>query len=333
MQPFRLRVTGTAGSGKTQLAQAVFRDATARKQRVLYVCYNRPLADHMARILPPGGEVVSYHQFCHRRLRASGRSPDFSRPDVFRQLEHDFASLPVAAADQVDVLIVDEGQDFRAEWLEALLRHLKDGGQAWLLEDPLQNLYARPELPLQQWIRLYSDQNYRSPADVLRWLNRHLRLERTLETGSPLHHSGIEILLWEDDAGLLQQSKRAITRAIGLGFKREHIALVSFRGRENSRFTPLERLGPHSLKRFTGRYALLGSPEYSAGDLLIDSVYRFKGQAAPVIIFTEIDFESLDARNMRKLFVGATRASMKLIMVMSRRAARLLDVDDDPPDG
>jgi superfamily I DNA and RNA helicase len=58
--------------------------------------------------------------------------------------------------------------------------------------------------------------------------------------------------------------------------------------------------------------------------LFIDSVYRFKGQSAPCVIFTEIDFDELDETALRKLFVGMTRASLKLILVMSERAADLL---------
>jgi predicted ATP-dependent serine protease len=70
--PFRPRVVGTAGSGKTQLALAVLQDAAAAGRTALYVCYKRPLADHMARIAPAGVEVASFHQLCDRRLRASG---------------------------------------------------------------------------------------------------------------------------------------------------------------------------------------------------------------------------------------------------------------------
>ena len=62
--PFRLRVTGTAGSGKTQLAVQAMRDAVAAGKRVLYVCFNRPLADYIARIAPPGAKIANYHQLC-----------------------------------------------------------------------------------------------------------------------------------------------------------------------------------------------------------------------------------------------------------------------------
>ena len=60
------------------------------------------------------------------------------------------------------------------------------------------------------------------------------------------------------------------------------------------------------------------------GDILIDSVLRFKGRAAPCVILTEIDFEQLDDKAVRRLFVGATRATMKLILVVAESSAAVL---------
>jgi len=68
----------------------------------------------------------------------------------------------------------------------------------------------------------------------------------------------------------------------------------------------------------------LGQPIYSPGDMLMESVYRFKGQSAPAVVFAEIDFESLDEKEIRKIFVGATRATLKLVLVISERAAEVL---------
>ena len=53
-------------------------------------------------------------------------------------------------------------------------------------------------------------------------------------------------------------------------------------------------------------------------------MYRFKGQAAPAVILSEVDFAELDDKAARKLFVGATRAMMKLILVMEESAAKQL---------
>jgi hypothetical protein len=86
----------------------------------------------------------------------------------------------------------------------------------------------------------------------------------------------------------------------------------------------LERLGPYPLRAPTGRYDLLGNPTVTEGDVLIDSVHRFKGQAAPCVVLTEVDFDTLDERAVRRIFVGATRATMKLTMVVSEVSARVL---------
>jgi hypothetical protein len=42
------------------------------------------------------------------------------------------------------------------------------------------------------------------------------------------------------------------------------------------------------------------------------------------VVLTEIDFEAFDEDAMRRIFVGATRATMKLVLVMSERAAKAL---------
>jgi hypothetical protein len=323
-EPFRLRVTGTAGSGKTQLALSVYRDCVAAGRRPLYVCYNRPLADHIALIAPTGGEVATYHQLADRVCRAQGDVPDFGAPGAFARLEVALAGYTPDAAGLFDELIVDEGQDFQAAWADDLLRFLRPGGRAWWLEDPMQNLYGRASVPLAGWVTLRSDVNYRSPKDILDALNRMLPLEHPVEAGSPLTGSEVEIVSYTDAKDLIAKTVGAITDCIRLGFKRQHIAVISYRGREHSKLAPFDKLGPYPLRAPTGRYDLLGNPVYTEGEVLIDSVLRFKGRAAPCVVLTEIDFETLDEAAVRRIFVGATRATMKLTLVVSEASAKVL---------
>lgn len=329
--PFRLRVTGTAGSGKTQLAVQVMKDALAEGRRTLYVCFNRPLADHIARVAPPGAKVANYHQLCDWIARDAGRAPDFDAPNVFEQLEATFAQSPVDARWQFDVLIVDEGQDFQQPWVAALERLLRPGGAWWWLEDPLQNLYMRAPVELPGWTTLKETTNYRSPRDILDYVRERVGattpLAAGLTAGSPFDGSDISFSTYDEanaTEGSIDATKRAITHALGLGFRKQDIAVLSFRGREGSAMTSLDQLGPHRLRSFTGRYDLFGNPAYREGDVLLESIYRFKGQSAPCVILTEVDFDRFDERIARKLFVGATRATMKLMIVATARAARHL---------
>jgi hypothetical protein len=323
-EPFRLRVIGTAGSGKTQLALGVYRDTVAAGKRPLFVCYNRPLADHVARIAPPGGEVVTYHQLGDRVSRALGVRPDFGQPGAFARLEAALDGYTPDEAARFDALVVDEGQDFQEGWARNLLRFLRDGGRAWWLEDPMQNLYGRAGVALPGWVSIRSDINYRTPREILDTLNRLLPLPHPMEAGSPIGGHEVDIVTYTDTADLIAKTISSVTRCIGLGFRRSHVAVVTYRGRENSRLAPFDRLGPYPLRAPTGRYDLLGNQTVTDGDVLIDSVHRFKGQAAPCVVLTEVDFDALDERAVRRIFVGATRATMKLTIVVQEGAAKVL---------
>jgi len=232
--PYRLRVTGTAGSGKTQLALAEYRAAVEQGKRPLYVCYNRQLADHFQLIAPPGGLVCTLHMLCDQRLRAAGEIPDFSQPDAFETLLARAAALPVEADWLFDTVIVDEGQDFIEPWRDLALRHLKPEGRAIWLEDPLQNLYARAPVELPGWVRIKATSNYRSPRSVVRMLQNLLPEEFSIEAQGALQSSELVVLTYKDAAELTQQVKEGIRQCLAEGFKKADIAVVSFSGREKS---------------------------------------------------------------------------------------------------
>ncbi|CAE6791148.1 ATP-dependent helicase [Paraburkholderia domus] len=318
-EPFRLRVIGTAGSGKTQLAVRVLDDAVKAGKRALYLCFNRPLADHLRHIVTHGATVLTYHQLCQQAAVRMGLDIDFSDPRVFEVLERTLLDMQFNESERFDTVIVDEGQDFREAWVAPIERLLRKNGRFWWLEDPMQNLYMRSSVALPGWVEVRAMANHRSPHDVVRFVDMLSDSPMKIDAAGPFTRSDLRTITYAGSSAT-HATREALNEALAAGFSPADIALLTFNGRDKSLLLMLDQLGRHRLRSFTGAYDEHGSPRYREGDITAETIYRFKGQSAPCVILTEVDFERFDNAVFRRLLVGATRATMKLIVVMSERA-------------
>jgi hypothetical protein len=167
-----VRVVGTAGSGKTQLALKLLKDAVAGKRRAAYLCFNRALADHIAKVAPAQTPVETFHEYAVRVLRTAGAPVDFKQSNAFADIERNCILQLQNLAPDLDVLVIDEMQDLKPQWVEALLSRLRENGTVFLLEDPDQQLYTdREEFELPQGITITSHENFRSPHALVKLIN------------------------------------------------------------------------------------------------------------------------------------------------------------------
>ena len=324
-------VQASAGSGKTQLAVALLRDATAKGERCAYVCFNRPLADHMVRIAPHRANVCTFHELCidhyRQHLAKKEMTLDFGQTNVFT----DAASMYVQDAElktpTLDLLIIDEAQDFDSEWVGALLAQLKIKARLYVLGDINQDLYGRGSFELPEAVHITSPDNFRSPRQIVRTINT-LKLtdqpviaKSLFEGWEPQWHS-----YPERDNGGLQTVQKCVEQLLAEGVALDQIVLLSYVGRERSHLLAQTHLGKWSLKRYTGQFDNAGNAKWTSGELLADTLHRFKGQAAPVIVLCEIDFEDEpNTRDLKKLFVGFTRAQFRLECVLTVRALAVIN--------
>src|SRR5690606_2345876 len=110
LSPWRMKVSGRAGSGKTLIGQSLFRDARSRGERVLYLCYNRPLADGLARTLKASDYVMTVDRLTELLPLPRGTFDPVQGSKAFEQRREEFMSSPASADQQYDMIIVDEGQ-------------------------------------------------------------------------------------------------------------------------------------------------------------------------------------------------------------------------------
>ena len=321
-----LRVNGTAGSGKTQLALRMLRDADAAGQRAAYLCFNRALADHIARMAPVRTTAETFHEYALHVARRSGLVVDFTLPTAFETITaHCLEALTQLAAD-LDLIILDEMQDMQPEWVQALLSRLKDSGRAVLLEDPEQQLYTdRVAFDTPDAVTITSHENFRTPRALVKLINLLRLTPIEVEALSPFEGDMPDPIVYTSQESVQPCTVRAVERCLQRGFDIQDIAIVSMRGRERSVLQGLDQLGAWSLRHFTGKFDEGSTPIWRDGKLLIDSVRRFKGQAAPAVVLTECDIAELTSLNRRLLFVGLTRARVHLEWVISANTATMLE--------
>ena len=170
MEPYRLKVAGTAGSGKSLFARRFLDREVTQGRKVLLVCYNRPLADRIHRSVGDSGHVSTFMGFCDEFLKSMGLSLNYSEmngnPDFWRNVLEQVMDQDVPDDWKFDTLIVDEGQDFEAEWLEILRLFLHKGANVLWLEDSDQNIYSKKPVLLQDFVRYRCAVNYRSPESI-----------------------------------------------------------------------------------------------------------------------------------------------------------------------
>jgi hypothetical protein len=99
-------------------------------------------------------------------------------------------------------------------------------------------------------------------------------------------------------------------------------AVLSFKGVKNSEVLQLPSVGGYYNRRTKGQYDESGNALWHEGDLLVEGVYRFKGQSRPVVVLCEVDFETFSPLNAHKFFVGMTRGNVRVEIVISMRAER-----------
>jgi superfamily I DNA and RNA helicase len=319
------RISATAGSGKTQLALALMKKAMSLGQRCAYVCFNRPLADHIARVAPSQCEVSSFHQLSAEHFERVVGVPDFTEEDIFTVMAARYIEDSARFDGVLDLLILDEAQDFESEWLEALHARLKSSGSLYVLLDEEQALYVRAPFEVQGAVEISCQDNFRSPKSIVEVINQLRLTFLPVEAKAP--HAGKipEFVVYGDAAsGGVREVGNAVAQLIEDGFSLDQITVLSFAGRTRSRILDLDEVGGHRLRKFTGVFDRAGNAVWSEGELLAETIYRFKGQSSPAVVLCEIDFEMLTDKDLRKLFVGFTRAQMQLTCVISERASVLL---------
>jgi hypothetical protein len=326
MTPYRLRIDGAAGCGKTQMVTAFAERWRCDGRRVLVACFNRPLADELRGALPSEVAVETVHGIARGVLAAAGRDADIpsraADPSFWERLLAEATDLLLAdvpAAWRFDALVVDEGQDIQQDGLELLRLLLPEEGDILWLEDENQRLYDTPPVAMRGFVTWRSRDNFRSPLRIARFLQALLPI--TFIARNPLPGDTVHVQEVAR-ADLLEALGMRVQALCTAGYAPDQIVVVTGRGRASSEVLRADRIGGRSVRRFTG-FTPDGVALYSEGELQVETLWRFKGQQTSALILCEFDGDLKDPATARKLYCAATRATMRLEILVARGSSLL----------
>lgn len=317
----RAAVVGAAGSGKTVLAIDIARRMGQGGNRTLLTCFNKRIADHLRRSTEgtPNLDVAHFHALAHRIVTEAGIAlpSEAGAPGDF--FEERLPDLLLEAAGRIetryDVIVVDEGQDFRDHWWPALLSLAADPDDVrlYVFSDDGQNLYGG-RLPEQipEDARFPLPKNLRNTREIGQFVSVFYRGGEPPSTAGP-EGRPVEILGYETDDDLARTLGVVLRNLI----EQEHvpardIVVLTPSGTAKSRLRSRGEAGGYRL-----------SEDPAAGEILATSVHSFKGLERPVVILAELGDKHLEDLE-QYLYVGGSRARSHLIVLATEAVAREL---------
>jgi hypothetical protein len=310
-------IEGGAGTGKTVLALDQAISLSEQGLKVLFLCYNQKLGDSL-KIKTQHFESLhsmSFHEFCSWRVRQAKKNTERDLIEeskrAYPQADFYDVIMPNALIDsyeiapiEYDVIIVDEGQDFKAEyWLAIeLLTDQKTDTKLYVFQDCNQAIYSdETELPIN--------------CEPL-YLFDNCRNTRFIHEAAYQYYKGADVeapkLEGEETQFIsnktIEQQSGEIDKLVSKLVNSENI---------NPNDIAVITIGPYSqaqdlLSRSRNKH-LWAFKEFSPNSkVLVETAKRFKGLEAKILILWVIDEHDADEK---MLYVSISRARLRLWIV------------------
>ena len=319
----RLLVSGPAGCGKTIMATTIARQAREKGLRVLMLTFNRIPAANIRMGFGLTGEekditIDNYHHFAHRVVeevhpgwwdaQAKAGGTDFWElesairfDEVLQQREQQ------GLEPSWDVIIIDEGQDFRESWLLSLSRLLKPEGRLYIFMDEDQNIFnAFTGLPAEwEFASFRLPQNCRNTRSIIRQLEQYLQKEIPSLEGTP-EGEPVQFFRYKNDVEQLKLVKDKWLELVKKeGISPARIVLILNTPKEESCLANVNAFGKWPIQPIDRDTGLI-----SPGHVNITSIRTFKGLEADVVFI--LDTDKMEKQDKSLIYTQASRAKLWL---------------------
>ena len=314
----KIIASGPAGCGKTILAKTLAQDFLEGGSKVLFMCFNRTLANKIRYDFDRNEEnltVSTFHSLARQIITADSKdwwanhkgNPDFWDLEVPNKLEQSIDSNH----QEYDVLIIDEGQDFKAHWFEILFSLVKETGRKMVFLDEKQNIFKHFEqIPKQHEFFKYTlAENCRNTKNIVNHLSEliddEIQAFDNSPTGETVTHKVFPETVEQLDY-INEQIKHLITEQ---QISSEQITLLINSPREDSCIAECDIIGDLKLE------ALDNKDRRNRNTIYFTTINTFKGLESDVVFVLDCHKIINDEYKALKLYTQASRARHLLFLL------------------
>ena len=318
----RAAIEGAAGTGKTVLAEIKAEQLAGEGARVLFLCFNRSLAESLAQsVRNQPFDVRHFHGFCDECATKAGLPftppEDASGKEIF--YDKQAPSILMDALEKLPeyrfgAIVVDEAQDFKnQDWWAAIELALHDGtnGVLYAFYDPVQNIYdgSGPSEALAVH-PVTLTKNCRNTRRIAEHAASLVGIDYDFGPETP-DGPAIESIPYVEPREMVDKVRRLLHRLIhDKKIAADRVTVLSTRSPARSHLAK---------KRHLGNFRLTEKPE-GRKDVRFTSLHRFKGLESDVVILTDVDGNPNSCSD-RHLYVAATRARWLLFEFRAAQSA------------
>lgn len=323
----RTMISGVAGAGKTLIAMEQARRAYWEGKSVLYLCYNRNIAQYVQYQFEKEHveiESVTLHSLMMRVCGVRG-SPEFDREFYEKDLPAIF--LKAGDVSSYDLVVIDEGQDLLADTYLKCIDRVVSGGLregTWAIYyDPNQNIFnsysqldamikkLRHETYAMTWKLQINCRNTKQIA------NANILMTNIADQGkTTVHGPQVE---YDSYNGIDEERQKinAIIREIkDSGAIGSDFVILSRYTLDN----PHNGLGRTGMDRDLGTIKTDGPPwRAKKNEVRFSTIAGFKGLESKIVIMIDVNrFSGEEARMLN--YVAVSRACAKLYVLYDVKA-------------
>jgi superfamily I DNA/RNA helicase len=314
----RVVVSGFAGTGKTLLAQEFARRRESLGKKVLFLCYNKALAkkirwgyDRESNV-----QVSTFHSFAKRLIEE--KLPGWWDANKKQTQEFWDDEVPLALMDidtdevpKFDVIVIDEGQDFKSEWfefIEGLLDDDKNGSLCVFLDEKQDIFKHWSAVPwLDRSTKKILRKNCRNTRSIVDYLKEVLPSEMEPSERSPEGLSVVRRIV-SSELEERKQLERDLRDLLGKeGVSPSEVIILCRAPREESVLKQIDSINGVPLVSMGDRFDSRGK------GVRYTTIRVFKGLEAPIVFAVDLPSEEEESY-AKTLYTSASRAQVLLYL-------------------